>query len=233
MNKDLRSRVGRFVAHYCAVDIERIRDSTTLFADLGIDGDDAVDFFEAFRDEFGVDLSSLELSRQFGPEGLPFWLPLLPFVSFVKVVLRRRRKPMGLVPISVADLFDAVVCGKLEIGIPDELVLVVVEDGTLELVESKHQATQYYEGIDVESGVFRFYDAAGRYLEPCFTTPNRSGRLFGILPWALSGKFDLLPSQAAPEDDVWVCLAETNNLELNPWFNSVEEIREYVLGNSE
>jgi len=124
--------------------------------------------------------------------------------------------------------------GTAEAGIPRELLLVIVEDGTLELVESKLQATQIYEGVDVEAGVFRFYDAAGTYLEPRFTTPNRRGRILGFFPWVTSGEYDLLPSQhESEEDDIWVCLAETSILEPNPWFNSIDEVREFVAANRE
>ncbi|MDZ4111513.1 MAG: hypothetical protein U1E18_18205 [Brevundimonas sp.] len=50
-----------------------------MLDDLGIDGDDAVAFFEMFESEFGVDLEPLyrDWSRHFGPEGIPLSLGLL------------------------------------------------------------------------------------------------------------------------------------------------------------
>lgn len=116
MSEDLGWRVRQFIAQFCAVDCGRIHNSATLLGDLGIDGDDAVDFFQEFRDEFGVDLSSLELSRHFGPEGLPLWAPLLPFVWLVNAMHSGRHKQkLGLAPISVMDLIDAAARGKWEL----------------------------------------------------------------------------------------------------------------------
>lgn len=56
--------------------------SHQLADDLGIDGDEAVDFFEAFKAEFQVDLEPLYLnwSRHFGPEGFPISVGLLMVV---------------------------------------------------------------------------------------------------------------------------------------------------------
>lgn len=56
--------------------------SHQLLDDLGVDGDEAVDFFEAFEAEFQVELEPLHLNwaRHFGPEGFPFWLGLLMVV---------------------------------------------------------------------------------------------------------------------------------------------------------
>jgi hypothetical protein len=58
---------------------ERVTLDTRLAADLGLDGDEAEEFFEAFRKQFAVDLSALEWDRHFGPEAafMP-WLLLWP-----------------------------------------------------------------------------------------------------------------------------------------------------------
>jgi|GEM_PF-840528 len=50
-----------------------LRESDRLLEDLGLDGDDAVDFFEAYGTTFGVDLDPLHQrwAQHFGPEGFP------------------------------------------------------------------------------------------------------------------------------------------------------------------
>src|SRR5437773_2571583 len=69
-----------FVVAECRVSEERLTPDTTLFDDLGIDGDDAIEFFEAFQQRFEVDLGSFELRRYFGPEGWPLrYLVIMPF----------------------------------------------------------------------------------------------------------------------------------------------------------
>ena len=50
-----------------------------LCEDLGMDGDDAWDFFQRFAREFGVDLSTMQWRRHFGAEGvISFWSPDIP-----------------------------------------------------------------------------------------------------------------------------------------------------------
>jgi hypothetical protein len=49
--------------------------SSRLLQDLGMDGDDAVDFFISVQERFGTDLTALHerWSDHFGPEGLSCW----------------------------------------------------------------------------------------------------------------------------------------------------------------
>ncbi len=62
-----------------------------------------------------------------------------------------------------------------------------------------------FEGIDVENGVYRFFDEAGRPLIAEFTVPNQRGRSFGAFRWVRSGTYRLLPNPAmsAPHLAEW------------------------------
>lgn len=51
------------------------------------------------------------------------------------------------------------------------------DDGTLTAFQTERELVAACEGIDVEDGVYRFFDAAGRPLLPHFTSPNQRGRL--------------------------------------------------------
>lgn len=53
------------------------------------------------------------------------------------------------------------------------MYFVFVEDGSLEIVETIEEVRKYYEGIDVESGVYKFFDKNGKRLKPKFTIPNK------------------------------------------------------------
>ncbi len=68
---DLEERIVALVAEERGMKPQRIFLASRLSHDLGMDGDDAVDFFEKFGNEFNVDLSSLRehWSEHFGPEG--------------------------------------------------------------------------------------------------------------------------------------------------------------------
>src|SRR5262245_16164238 len=92
---ELWERVRAFVAKECGVHPDSVKPETTLAWDIGLAGDSAVEFFEAFAEEFGVDLDSfraLDFRKHFGDEGQPLWLgcvlvPLLmPFILFAGYV---------------------------------------------------------------------------------------------------------------------------------------------------
>lgn len=67
---------------------------TRLYHDLGIYGDDAIEYMQLLQTKFGVDLSGLDVDRYFPPEFegrnklAAFLLTLIPFSGFL---LRRRR----------------------------------------------------------------------------------------------------------------------------------------------
>jgi hypothetical protein len=57
--------------------------------DLRIDGDDAVELFQAVHARFGTDLTHLEerWRTHFGPEGFPLWVSLLAVVTGASVAI--------------------------------------------------------------------------------------------------------------------------------------------------
>lgn len=108
------------------------------------------------------------------------------------------------------------------------MIFVFVDDGTLEIIASPQEARRNYEGIDVERGSFRFFDEHGAPLEPRFTQPNRTGRLLGIISWVESGDFELVPAPASGEDNIFEHLLEVNQLEPNPWFKDLDEVKRFL-----
>src|SRR5688572_11191819 len=102
---ELLERVRALVAAETGTRPERITPSTTLFGDLGIDGDDAHELFEAYATEFGVDLTDLELRRHFGPEAWPPWaLLILPIWVLWMMRPGDPHKKGGVLPITLNDL---------------------------------------------------------------------------------------------------------------------------------
>jgi hypothetical protein len=105
------------------------------------------------------------------------------------------------------------------------MVFAFLEDGTLVIHESAADACRQYEGIDVESGVVHFYDESGTYLQPRFTTPNRTGKTLGLFPWVVSGAYELVADPASREDSFALALFETSVLEPNRWFATLDELK--------
>jgi len=104
-------------------------------------------------------------------------------------------------------------------------VLAFEDDGTLSVYATFEQAQIAYEGVDVESGVVKFYRRDGTFLEPVFTSPNRRGKFLGLFPWVTSGFYKLVPNPTTAEDPFALALFETSRLNANPWFSSVEALK--------
>jgi hypothetical protein len=108
------------------------------------------------------------------------------------------------------------------------LVFAFVEDGTLRVYGSPDDAIRQFEGVDVESGVVRFYDDSGVYLAPKFTKPNLSGTILGVVGWVQSGSYELVANPHANEDSFALALYETSVLEPNAWFMSLAHVRQVL-----
>ena len=108
------------------------------------------------------------------------------------------------------------------------MIFVFVEDGTLEVVADLDAVRRMSEPIDVESSVYRFYDADGRPLTPLFTKPNRQTRFFGLFTTLTQGEYTLEAGDTSQEDPIAVALLETAVLEPNEWFTDLDAVREYL-----
>lgn len=110
MHSPTAEEITEFIASFVCTPSERLSVSTTLFGDLGVDGDDAHDLLAAFGKRFNVDLSALDVTRHFGPEST--W----PWALFYWVVLWSRpgtpEQKARLSPITIADLVRAAESGK-------------------------------------------------------------------------------------------------------------------------
>ena len=100
------NKLKEFIVNQSAVDNEIITRSSEIEDDLGLYGDDAIDFIVAFGKEFNVDLSKFMAKDYFSPEG-DFILPaLLRFFTNKKAIKRKS--------LTVGHLEKAIVAGKLD-----------------------------------------------------------------------------------------------------------------------
>jgi acyl carrier protein len=114
--QSLYDRVVAFVAKQRGVRADRLKPETTLFGDLGTDGDDGVELLEEFGREFSVDMSGCDARRYFGSEGLPPWF------LFYWIILAFRRgtseERARLKPIRIADLVRSAELGRWAVDNP-------------------------------------------------------------------------------------------------------------------
>lgn len=68
---------------------ERIRLSDRLLQDIGLDGDDAVDFFVSVQERFGTDLTQLRehWSEHFRAERTLMWAAVVPILFLIVAIL--------------------------------------------------------------------------------------------------------------------------------------------------
>ena len=103
----MASEVVDLLAEHTGVPRDEVKPSSRLLHDLGMDGDDAVEFFAALQRRFGTDLASLyeHWAEHFGPEGISSQ-DLLLLV------------PIGLAVAAPILLFDLPVWAALALALP-------------------------------------------------------------------------------------------------------------------
>jgi hypothetical protein len=82
---------------------------TRLSEDLGVDGDDALEFFENFSQEFQVDLSNFHFGKYFGTEAS--FNPLL-LLTIGSIIFNEPKQKLET--ITVKDLITAAIAKKWE-----------------------------------------------------------------------------------------------------------------------
>ena len=107
------------------------------------------------------------------------------------------------------------------------MIFIFAEDNTLIVAGNLSEARRECEGIDVEDGVYNFFDDQGRPLRPTFSTPNTKSKLFGPISVVQSGVFDLEVDTDSKET-IHSFLTNKVALESNPHFSCLEEIKEFI-----
>jgi len=83
-----------------------INEETRLAKDLKLDGDDAFDFFEEFKNAYNIDISRLDLSNTFNSEGFDP-LNISNIFSFNK-----KKKKHDFKDITINDLLEMVISNE-------------------------------------------------------------------------------------------------------------------------
>jgi acyl carrier protein len=103
MKESVLEEVKALVAECCSVSRKGLSAETSLNDDLGVDGDDGVEFMQAFSERFAVDLLAFPYAKHFGPEATPN--PLSIADGLIRRVITGRWS--ALVPLTLRDLAEA------------------------------------------------------------------------------------------------------------------------------
>jgi len=108
-NTPIEDEVVAFVAEFTSYTATKIKPTTTLFGDIGIDGDDGDAILTAFKERFRVDMAGCR-PVHFGAEGFMPSAPL-DWIRQLWVSLEEKdstpESRVGLVPITVQDLIES------------------------------------------------------------------------------------------------------------------------------
>ena len=106
MNNETFNKIREFTIEQAAIREELIREDASLDNDLGITGDDAVEFIIAFGKTFDVDVSKFMAADYFNPEGDIILPTIIRFFTG-----KRKPKHKNLL---LKHLAKAVIAGKLD-----------------------------------------------------------------------------------------------------------------------
>ena len=108
MKIELLKQVRAFVADYWSEPPSRLFAETSVNCDLGMDGDDGVEFMDAFSSRFGVDLTEFPHDNYFGPEA-----SATP-ISLIEAFIRRLStgRWTTLAPLTLRHLAEAAENGR-------------------------------------------------------------------------------------------------------------------------
>lgn len=98
------------------------------------------------------------------------------------------------------------------------------EERCLFVFASEAEAVARCEGLDVEAGVWVFWDADGAPLEPEFIVPNVQG-----LICVGNGSYRLNKASPDHHADLAEALDEIVLMEPNPFFSSLKEVRSHIV----
>jgi hypothetical protein len=101
--------VQQFVAEFTGHPLTRVQAHSTLFGDLGVDGDDGHELLASFGERFNVDMSAFESNKHFGSEGFLPWAPLYWFLLWLRGGTPEQKA--RLMAITIADLVRVAIEG--------------------------------------------------------------------------------------------------------------------------
>lgn len=109
------------------------------------------------------------------------------------------------------------------------MIFVIADDCVLHVLNSVSESQGEFEGVDVEEGIYKFFDESGNPLVAGFTKPNKRGKLLGLLPWVESGTYSLTPDISGNLPrllDIWGSIA---GLDVNSHFSSLEDVHRFLV----
>jgi acyl carrier protein len=104
---EINDKVIKFVSNQTGIKENKLMLDSSIFHDLGVDGEDALELLNAFSKEFNVDISTFPLLDYFGNEGTLSLIGLIKRLSSMD--MREQKKKL-----TIDDLIDSAKQGNLK-----------------------------------------------------------------------------------------------------------------------
>ena len=112
------------------------------------------------------------------------------------------------------------------------MIIVFVDDQTVIALPDLASVRRECEAVDVENGVFTFFDELGRRMVPIFIKPvSRTSLFFGAFKLVGGGNFELELDDQDDGSAFEKAIASDVAIEANPRFESVTDLARYVSDN--
>lgn len=105
------------------------------------------------------------------------------------------------------------------------MILAFADDGTLELHADFDAVVVHYEAIDVDSGMYAFYDDQGRALKPVFDIPVEIKSYLWFFETVSGGKYHLELDTSGNAEHILFSFLECTHFEPGLGFENVDELK--------
>ena len=97
--------------------------------------------------------------------------------------------------------------------------------GVLYVASSEAELQGAFEGIDVEEGIYRFFDESGSPLVAKFIVQNQRSTILGPIELVRSGTYRLVASPDVSAPRLAEILNKAIAIQPNPYFSDIDAVR--------
>jgi hypothetical protein len=111
------------------------------------------------------------------------------------------------------------------------MIIVFADDQTVNVLSDIDAVRRECEAVDVDEGVYRFFDEFGRQLIPRWVIPVKRRSIFRSMKSVGTGRFELEVDSQNQDEAFETSIANVVAIEPNAEFESVADLAHYVAEN--
>lgn len=108
------------------------------------------------------------------------------------------------------------------------MILVFDDAFNLQLHADIEQVLMHCEPIDVDSGLYTFYDDKGRALKPVFDVPVKSRNFLWLFETVSGGEYHLEQDTSGDTEHILFALLECTHMEPHSDFETLAELKSFL-----